>query len=468
MQTKRDQLQAYTFVVGRVKAAVLRANPDGASVPFRRSTSSTIVGVLLTVLITGISFVIGLLFPGSSTAWREGTDVVLAEESGARYVLLQGVLHPVLNYSSAKLVLGPRAGVVTVSAASLAGAPRGVPIGIPGAPDVIPEPGELLTEAPTACSRPLDGGDRPRLLVSGGLTLPTRPVDDAVLVRSPDGDRYVVWQGQRFRVADDSVPFAMGLGGAPRDVPQFWLNTLLPRADLRPPAVPGRDERTDVTVPGVGALRAGQILAVEGVDGARRFLVVLPDGLAPITEFAAALVSGDPRESAGGSGGAVRTVPASAVAGVPQVELPGVPASWPPAVPTSGSVTADDVLCTVLRPGSGPDDPPALLAAPAGELARAVGGLPADRDLILMRPGSGLLAQASAVPGATNGALFLVSDLGVRYAIPTPDAAEALGLSPALAVGVSAELLAGIPEGPVLDPVAALTPQPVEPPRAGP
>jgi type VII secretion protein EccB len=464
MQTKRDQLQAYTFVVGRVKAAVLRANPDGASIPFRRSTSSTIVGVLVTLLVSGISLVIGLLFPGSNTSWRQGTDVVLAEESGARYVLLQGVLHPVLNYTSAKLVLGKDAGVVSVSAASLEGAPRGVPIGIPGAPDAIPEPDQLLTGAPMSCSRPAVGGDRPRLLVAAGIDVPVRPTDAAVLVRGPEGDEHVVWQGQRFRVADRSVPQAMGLTGRAREVPQFWLNTLLPRADLRPPEIPGLGERS-VAVPGLGALRVGQVVAVDGVDGERRFLVALSDGLAPVTQFAAALIVGDPRASETGSTAAMRTVSASTVAALPQAELAGVPGSWPLAVPPVDGAVDEDVLCTVLPSGSAADDPPDLLAAPADELAAVVGPLPADRDLILMRPGAGLLAQASAVPGATSGALYFVSDLGVRHAIPSAQAADALGLSPALAVGVSAELLAGIPEGPALDPVAALTPQPVEPPR---
>lgn len=462
MQTKRDQLQAYMFVVGRVKAAVLRANPDAASLPFRRSTSSTIVGVLVTVVVTAVCFVIGLLFPGNNDSWRTGDSIILAKETGARYVLLQGVLHPVLNYSSAKLLLGPGAGVVTVSSDSLRGAPRGVPIGIPGAPDTIPDADQLLTAAPMSCSRPLDQGDRPRLLVAGGVEVPTRPTDEAVLVEGPEGDQHVVWQGQRFRVADRSVLFATGLTGVARPVPQFWLNTLLPRADLRPPEIVGRGEPS-VRVPGLGVLVSGEVVVVQGVDGTRQYQVALPEGLAPVSEFVAALITADPRTAEAGALPSTRTVPGSAVAGLPQTQLVGVPASWPVTVPATGGVRVDDLLCTVLPAGSAADDPPQLLTAVTDDVAAAVGRLPADRDYIVMRPGSGLLAQASAVPGVANGALFFVSDLGVRYALPSVAAAESLGLSPSSAVGVSAELLAGIPQGPALDPTAALAPQPIEP-----
>lgn len=466
MQTKRDQLQAYTFVVGRVKAAVLRANPDAASIPFRRSTSSTIVGVLLTLVVTAVCVVIGLLFPGSNTSWREGRDVILAKETGARYVLLDGVLHPVLNYSSAKLVLGARAGVVTVASASLEGAPRGVPIGIPGAPDSIPAPDRLLTSAPMSCSRPGAVDGPPRLLVAGGIDVPTRPADDAVLVQGPDRELYVAWQGRRFRVADRSVPIALGLDGEPRAVPQFWLNTLLPGADLRPPAIPGLGEPS-VRVPGVGALRSGEVVAVDAVDGGQRYLVALPDGLASVSQFVAALVRSDPRTVEAGATATMRTVAAAAAAGLPGAALPDVPASWPAELPPTGGVDPDDLLCTLLPAGSAADDPPQMLTAGADEVTAAVGRLPADRDYIVLRPGSGLLAQAAAVPGQRTGALFFISDLGVRHALPGAAAAEALGLSPAAAVGVPADLLAGIPPGPALDPADALTPQPIAPPPGG-
>lgn len=474
MQTKRDQLRAYMFVVGRVKAALLRANPDAPSVPFRRSTSSTVAGVVLTLVVGAVFFVIGLLVPGRSDSWRESPSLIIAKETGARYLYLDGLLHPLLNFTSGRLVTGASAAVVTVSIESLADAPRGVPLGIPGAPDPLPAATALLTAPPMACSQPPAASAAPgapaRLVVAAGLPVQPSPVEQALLVRAPGGDVHLAWEGRRYRVTDPTVPVALGLPGPPRPVPQAWLDTLLPRADLTPPDVPGRGGPSA----GEGALaslRSGQVLATETISGGRAYLLALPTGLAPVDELTAALVLADPRtaEAYGGADVAVRTVPATAVAGLPEVAF-DAPASWPDLLPRADAplLPADAALCTLRRADAVADDPPELLSVDAAELARAA-GVPrdVDRDLVAVRPGAALLARSTAVPGVATGALFLVTDMGVRHAVPSADVAQALGYVPQAAVPVPVELLDAVPEAPALDPVAARTPQPVTGPLRG-
>ncbi|HXV92705.1 MAG TPA: type VII secretion protein EccB [Pseudonocardia sp.] len=472
MQTKRDQLHAYLFVVGRVKAAVLRANPDGPSIPFRRSTSSTLVGIVVTLVVVGVCVVIGFLFPGRSTSWQDGRSVIVAKETGARFVYVGGLLHPVLNFASARLVLGANAGTVTVSAASLDGTPRGAPIGIPGAPDALPAAAGLLGEPVMACVQPpppsAAPGSPPRLVVVGGLDVPVRPLDAAVLVQAPGEGVYLAWQGQRLRVPDPAVPLALGITAEARPVPLRWLNTLLPRADLVPPEVPARGGPSAASS-AQASLRTGQVLAVESMTGDPRYLLVLPEGLAPIDQLTAALLLGDPR-SAEAYGGAVtvREIPGGVVAGAPQTTFE-VPESWPDTVPPPARIDADSALCTVHRADAARDEPPALLTVPATDLARAV-AVPrdADRDVTAIRPGAALLARSTSVPGVEGGALYLVTDAGVRHALPSPETARSLGYPPEAAVPVPAELLQGIPEGPALDPAAALTPRPSAATASGP
>jgi Type VII secretion system ESX-1, transport TM domain B len=64
-----------------------------------------------------------------------------------------------------------------------------------------------------------------------------------------------------------------------------------------------------------------------------------------------------------------------------------------------------------------------------------------------------VLVMASAT--TPSGGYYLVTDLGVRYAIASVDALKMLGYQPANAVPMPAGLLRLIPSGPTLDPLAA-------------
>ena len=111
-----------------------------------RSGGAALAGLMVAALALAAVGVYGLLRPADDGSWRDGAAVVVERESGARFVYVDGVLHPVLNYSSALLILGsdaPRTALVR--RASLAGVPRGVPLGIPGAPDLLPAARDLVS-----------------------------------------------------------------------------------------------------------------------------------------------------------------------------------------------------------------------------------------------------------------------------------------------------------------------------------
>src|SRR5262249_10937595 len=124
--TRSDQLHSQQFTLARVVAALAMRDPDPAASPMRRIRGSLMASGLLAALGLAAVGAYGILRPGGSTSWRAGNAVIVEEETGARFVYRDGVLHPVLNYSSAVLVIGqPSPPRVRVSRSSLAGVPRG-------------------------------------------------------------------------------------------------------------------------------------------------------------------------------------------------------------------------------------------------------------------------------------------------------------------------------------------------------
>src|SRR5262245_18229718 len=130
MGTNKDQAQAHQYMLQRVVSALTVHETDPEDPPFRRRISAAYGGLVIGALVLAGFWVFGLLVPGGDRF--TATDVIaVEEETGARYVLLHGKLHPVLNYTSALLALDKHAEVRMVSHATLSGLPVGTPIGIP-------------------------------------------------------------------------------------------------------------------------------------------------------------------------------------------------------------------------------------------------------------------------------------------------------------------------------------------------
>src|SRR5262249_39604010 len=125
MVSRRDQLQAYRFMTRRSAGALLRDDSDTVEAPLRRLSGGAAASVMVALLAAAVVGLFGLFSPGGSTSWQDSGSLILEKETGTRYVYLNGVLHPVINYASARLVLRGGAGVVQVSQSSLAGTPHG-------------------------------------------------------------------------------------------------------------------------------------------------------------------------------------------------------------------------------------------------------------------------------------------------------------------------------------------------------
>lgn len=441
MYDRREQVQAHSFLVGRLDSAVLRADPDAVERPVRRTSTGVLGGIAIAVLVVAGVLIAGLLTGKGGDKWRQPGALVVDEDTGNRYLLVGGTLRPVLNHASARLVLGKDLEVVKVGSDDLAGTPQGAPVGILGAPDVLPSAGG----APpwTVCAIAAKGGPGIALTVGQASGVRETPADRAVLVRAA-GDLHLVWRDRRFRVTAPWAPRALGFDPATApDVDPAWVTAFAAGPDLGAPKV----QRGGVgPVVGGRPTTAGQLVSVPDAVGGTDF-VVAPTGLVPVNATVAALIAADPAAErlpvleitpAQLAGQAVLPVPSW------QAELPLEPPS--PVVldgDTACARWADDTATLVVAPQ--PTGP----ARPADQPGVRRDERTADR--VEITPGAGLLARTRAAPGVPGVGVHLITESGAKYPVASADAAAALGLPIDSATAVPADLLALLPTGPVLD-----------------
>ena len=355
MAGRRDLFQSQQFLVGRVVSALVQRETDPAQSPLRRTGGAVFGGVMLTVLSLAAAGVVGVVSPGGNDEWRDGRAVVVEEETGARFVWLESAdgrsrLHPVVNFASGALLAGTTQ-TVSVSRASLAGVERGPRLGIPDAPDALPDPGTLLGSPWTLCSLPAGDGDGrvgTALVVGRGPDRGDAVGDAGVLVRDvEDGSLHLVLGGHRHAVPDEA-PVLEGL--ALRQVPQLpvgtaWLNALPAGEPLQPAPLPGGGTPS-LAVPGA---RVGEVRVVRS-GGAEQYYQVEVDRIREVTEVQALLLLADPEVRDTVYAGVPPTaaeLSAAAVADVPRVEVPDAEPTDAPAQPfdVADVGTGEDTVC---------------------------------------------------------------------------------------------------------------------------
>lgn len=477
MWSRRDQIQAYQFVRRRTVSAVLLGDANSAQSPIRRTIAGLLAGVLCLVLLLGAFAVYGLLRPGSSTAWKKEGAIIQEKETGALFVLgTDGLLHPVLNYSSARLVTGGTDKLTRVSRKSLSTAGRGPAVGILGAPHTVPPANRLIGDPWLACSASsatAGPGQAPGLTVALGSSFSGRRINlgaGVAVVARTGRELYVLTEGRRFRVRGTSAILdVLGLTQAERvDVDPRWLSTVPSGPDLRYLEIGSLGSRS-TAVPLADA-RVGQVF-VQRLAGsaAVQYFVLLPSGLAPISALQGRLVLGDPRSAAAypGSTPAERPLPPAVLAQSrrsPTDLDAGLYPRRPPEALTF-STGGQVVLCSLPRgfaEGSPVVDLFLAFAVPVpagaelpGTTGSAAGGAGPPPATVLVPSGSGALVRSTPVQGVTTGPVFLVTDEGRRYVVPDAEARKALGFEGAPVQSVPAQFVDLLTTGPVLDRTAA-------------
>lgn len=458
MQSRRDQVQAQSYLQGRLTAALVSAEPEAPTNPNRRTVTGTIVGILVGTLVAAGFAIAGFLKPGGATAWRQPGVVVLEKETGSRYVLVAGQLRPVLNYASAVLLFGRTPKLVSVSRASLTGVPHGQPVGIVGAPDSLPR-GAMAATAWTVCAGP-DAATLPSVSPATLLSVsPAAPMQGALddghaMVAATPGSVFLVWQGHRLRLTKPWLLKVFGYDRGVVKVPAGWLDVLPAGPDLGPVAVPGIGEPGQVV--GGRQARVGELFVAQVTGLAQRYFQLRRDGLSELTGTGFAVASGDP-DTARAYPGAVVVPVALSPADLARLARSGAPTgpaglpSTPPALTTPSGTGLWCVRRSIAdgRVSVGFTDPGPAPVVPAGL------GVTANRrtaTAVKVRPGLGGLVRAGRLGQAPGSNYFLVTDAGVKYPLGSPAVAALLGYPPRDAATVPADLLDLLPTGPLLDP----------------
>jgi type VII secretion protein EccB len=479
----RHQVSGWRFVMRRIASGIALHDTRMLVDPLRTQSRAVLMGVLL--LITGLAgcFVFSLIRPSGSA----GNNAVLADRStAALYVRVGDDLHPVLNLTSARLIVGRPVNPTTVKSSELDRFPRGNLIGIPGAPERMVQ--NASHDADWTVCDAVSGTSRG--VHSTGVTVVAGPPDGAgaraaaihadqgILVDNGAGT-WLLWDGKRSAIdlADHAVTNALGLGvdvPAPRPIAQGLFNAIPESPALSAPPIPNAGNTAAFSVPApIGAIVVSYGLE-QNSSGTLRYYAVLPDGLQPISPVLAAILRNTnsygldrpPRLGAD----QVAKLPVSRTldtARYPDQQIALVEAAKDPVTCAHWSKPAGAATSSLsLLSGS-------VLPVPDGIrtvdlVGGAGGGSPGIASRVALAPGTGYFAQTvgGGAAAPADGSSFWVSDTGVRYGIDNETengsgaaghgkTVEALGLS-APAIPIPWSVLSLYAPGPALSRADAL------------
>jgi type VII secretion protein EccB len=252
--------------------------------------------------------------------------VVMDRSSGRKYVNANGLLYPVTNEASAKLIVGAAGDPVGVSPEAVAARPQGPTVGIPGAPDDMPVTNGDATSVAVCQRTPVDapGGHVQVAVLNGGVVVGSRAdrigARDAI-VGSLDGQTWVLWGGRKSLVGPDDqiVLSALGIDREAVDhavalTPAF-ANAVPSDLPLSAPVVPdaGQPAPWDLGRP----LMVGAVVQSELPGRGQQYFVVLKGGVQEVSAPVAAML----RSEAAYGMSSAPTVDPDAVARVPQVSV---------------------------------------------------------------------------------------------------------------------------------------------------
>lgn len=441
MATKKDLVEAQSFSKRRLTTAFVSGAPGGREVEPHRPMKAVIEGFALTVVLVLGSLAFGWLLGSLPQNW--GNDkLVIAKTSGARYVSIKETLHPVLNTTSARLLIPAKSfEVITVADDKLATKKRGSTIGILGAPDSLTPPKSLTNSGWVSCLG--SEGGVATAVGSSAKSTPTGPGASVVLTGNQP---FVLAGGMRYPVPPaslDDVMLALGLDGRPpRPAPAVFTNLFTLGPPMGPLTLPGYGKAAPGLPPGASV---GSVLAVgNSGEAARRYLVNTKGELEPLPDLAHRLFRL-------GSGSTTREDLPVTPAQLTQLKVQPqrvAPPRWPSALPT----LVNEIPCASLTASTATR--PAVTLSTSTTVRPKPSGTSVAVDL-----GTGALVRAVGAGSLNAGPLLAIDQTGTSYAIDgsTPDLLQRLGYGPTDVAPIPQAWAELFRTGPVLSVEAAQT-----------
>ncbi|WP_091229743.1 type VII secretion protein EccB [Microbacterium sp. 3J1] len=393
MATKKDLIEAQGFSRRRLLSAFTGGAPGGKELDPAKPLRAVVAGVALTVGVILVGVFWGIMQPGLPGDWQNNR-LIVATDTGSRYVSVDGTLYPVINTASARLLIpAGEFKVVRTDQSALDGIPVGPAIGILGAPDDLPKPDALLNSSWTAC---IDDREGTSVSLASDPVASISTGTGAVVQRGED--LFVVADGLRHQVSPEdanAVLRAVGLGTSDiLEVDGRWLNLFESGDELEPI----RLNAVGATLEGT-ALTAGSIVHVQGDPPELRYVALATGELAQLSPLAYQLYL----LGSGAEADAEQEVSPAEVADIPTEPHAGG-ADWPtePLTP----LAAGETPCAVVT-----DDARTVLGATSQEL-------PEERTRVNVAVGGGALVQVRGASEDMVGMAVLIDESGTAFAIP--------------------------------------------------
>lgn len=475
MATKKDLVEAYSFSRRRLVTAFVSGAPGGREVEPARPGRTIVGGLALAVLLAAGAAVAGVFAPRTPDDWTQH-GLIVSKDTGQAYVIVpdegetadgaegsgEVELRPVINITSAMLILGPDVEPMLISQDTIDDQLIGEDIGILGAPASVPDADLLVDSGWTACTA-ADRGIRTRVAVEPGVL----PAEGQQVLVVADGEHWLIAQppatatgpspAHAYRVApqvgerDETDPMLLALGagtlGSAVPVTREWLD-LFPRGadlDYSSIEVPGLGDPLpydDESIP--GRARVGDLLTTD--DGT---VLLLKEGPALLDPFAAAVYAHLATPT-----GFHEPLPAPSSPGLAFTDPPAGDRQWPTALldPLDGVPEPCAQLLTA------PGEPPMAQLAQGPDDDTGAAALAPDTKSATVDPGRGAYVLSAGWSDSDDGAPYVIDAKARANPLGGADAADSLGYADHPVVVVPDSWVALFEDGVELSTDAALCP----------
>ena len=428
MTTKKDLVEAHAFSRRRLVTAFLSGAPGGREVEPSRPGRTIVGGAALALLLVAGAAIASVLAPRTQTDWDK-PGLVISKETGERYVITsQGApLRPVINVTSAQLILGADLTPTIVSQKTLHGRTPGDDIGILGAPQQLPDPSSFVETGWTACTADKAGisvaiSRHPGVTTAAGAGVTVTADGKSYWVIAEGADHHAWRYPVPSTPGEDNLLEAVGLPQEAQavHVSDTWL-ALFPEGGTLGFDSFGRGVKVGQKAPyaGQSGIRAdARIGDFATVKSTGRVFLLTPDGPAPLDPFAAAIYTTSAELVRNNTG--PREAGTGQLPGVGQAAPTWSGAHWP----TAALRPVDGPVCGELSATSG--------SAPYVRLGEAPHGIAwtspaAGKRDPAAEPGTGALVRSGDWGQTTSSSAWIVDDRAKAYPIQDEQTLKTLG-----------------------------------------